>query len=55
MNYDQLYKKAEQLVKELEQAQALSLETYKEKSAEIKHLLDLCEQQLTQIEKQLLV
>lgn len=55
MNYDETLQKAEQIVKELEQAQALSLETYKQKSTEVKRLLDLCERQLIEIEEQLLV
>jgi len=55
MSYDETIRKAEQIVKELEQAEALSMEVYKQKSAEVKHLLDLCEQQLTTLEKDLLV
>jgi len=55
MDYDQTIHKAEQIVRELEQSEAISLETYKQKSAEVKQLLDLCEQQLIDIEKQLLV
>jgi len=55
MNYDEAIQKAERLVKELEQAQALSMEEYRQKSAEVKQLLDSCEQQLKQMEKELLV
>jgi len=55
MNYDETIRKAEQLVNELEQAEALSMEVYKQKSAEVKRLLDLCEQQLIAIQNDLLV
>ncbi|MCQ2348613.1 MAG: hypothetical protein MJZ65_05425 [Paludibacteraceae bacterium] len=47
MNYDQTIQKAETIIKELEQAQALSMEAYKKQAAEAKRLLDACEQQLT--------
>jgi len=55
MNYDEAIHKAELLVHELEQAEALSMEAYKQKSTEVKQLLDLCEKQLISMEKQLLV
>lgn len=47
MNYDENIQKAEAIVKELEQAEALSMEVYKQKAAQVKELLDQCEQQLT--------
>lgn len=47
MNYDETIQKAEAIVKELEQSEAISMEVYKQKAAEVKRLLDLCEQQLT--------
>jgi len=55
MNYDQTIQKAEAIVKELEEASALSMEVYKTKSKEAKTLLDACEQQLVSMEKELLV
>jgi len=54
INYDETIHQAERLVKELEQADALSMDVYKQKSTEVKHLLDLCEKQLTEMEKELL-
>jgi len=53
--YDENIQKAENIVKELEQAQALSMEEYKQKSSEVKRLLDACDKQLTALEKDLLV
>lgn len=47
MNYDENIQKAEAIVKELEQAEALSMEVYKQKAAQVKELLDQCEHQLT--------
>lgn len=55
MTYDENIQKAEQLVKELEQADALSMDTYKTKAAEAKRLLDMCEQQLKKMQDDLLV
>jgi len=55
MNYDQAIQKAEQIVLELEQAQALSMEEYKRKSNEVKQLLNGCEQELKKMETDLLV
>jgi len=55
MNYDETIQKAETIVKELEEASALSMEVYKAKSKEAKALLDACEQQLVTMEKDLLV
>lgn len=46
MNYDEKIKKAETIISELEQTQALSMETYKLKAAEAKELLDSCTQEL---------
>lgn len=55
MTYDEAIQKAEQIVHDLEQAQALSMEDYKRQSNEVKRLLDMCEKQLTTLEKDLLV
>lgn len=50
MSYDEQIQKAEALVKELEQAEALSMEVYTQKAAQIKELLDQCEKQLTDMD-----
>jgi len=55
LTYDQAIQKAQAIVNELEQAQALSMEDYKQRSKEVKLLLDYCEQQLKNIEKDLFV
>jgi len=55
MNYDETIQKAEAIVKELEQADALSMEEYKAKSVEVNQLLDACTKQLVNLEKELLV
>jgi len=55
MNYDETIQKAEAIVKELEQAEALSMEVYKAKSQQANQLLNQCEQQLIGLEKDLLV
>ena len=49
MTYDESLARIETIVRELEQAEALSMETYREKAAEAKRLLDACEQQLAQL------
>lgn len=46
MNYDDALARIEAIVKELEQAQALSPEQYKQRADEARQLLDYCEQQL---------
>jgi len=53
--YDENIQQAERMVKELEQAQALSMEEYKKRSNEVKRLLDACEKQLKTLENDLLV
>ncbi len=53
MSYDENIQKAEAIVKELEQAEALSMEVYKEKAALVKELLDQCEKQLTDMQQHL--
>lgn len=55
MTYDEAIGKVEAIVKDLEQADALSMEVYKQKSQEAKELLDFCEKQLGAMEKDLLV
>jgi len=55
LTYDQAIQKAQAIVNELEQVQALSMEDYKQRSKEVKLLLDYCEQQLKNIERDLFV
>ena len=53
MTYDEAISKVEQIVKDLEQSDALSMEVYKTKAKEAKDLLDFCEKQLVKMEKEL--
>ena len=46
-SYDQAIQRLEQIVAELEQSEALSMETYQAKANEAKQLLTFCQQQLT--------
>ena len=46
MTYDEAISKVEQIVKDLEQSDALSMEVYKTKAKEAKDLLDFCMKQL---------
>lgn len=50
MSYDEAIKRLEQIVQELEGADAISMTNYKAKAEEAKQLLEFCQQQLTQIE-----
>ena len=47
MNYDEAIKRVEQIVSELEQSEALSMEEYQSKAKEAKDLLSFCQKQLT--------
>ena len=51
--YDQAIQRIEQIVAELEQSEALSMETYQAKAKEAKELLTFCQQQLTDWEKKM--
>lgn len=53
MSYDEAILKVEAIVKDLEQAEALSMDVYQQKAQEAKTLLDFCEKQLGIIEKEL--
>ena len=53
MNYDEAIKRIEQIVKELEQTEALSMDAYQAKAKEAKELLDFCQKQLTNWEKKM--
>lgn len=47
MSYDEAIKRIEQIVSELEQSEALSMDTYQAKAKEAKELLTFCQEQLT--------
>lgn len=47
MTYDEAIKRIEQIVSELEQSDALSMDTYQAKAKEAKELLVFCQKQLT--------
>ncbi len=53
MTYDQAMKRIEQIVQELEQTEALSVTTYKQKAKEAQQLMQFCESQLRDMEKEL--
>ena len=53
MSYDEAIKRIEQIVKELEQSEALSMDAYQAKAKEAKELLDFCQKQLTNWEKKM--
>jgi exodeoxyribonuclease VII small subunit len=47
MSYDEAIKRIELIVSELEQYEALSMDTYQAKAKEAKELIDFCQKQLT--------
>jgi exodeoxyribonuclease VII small subunit len=53
MSYDEAIKRIEQIVKELEQSEALSMDAYQAKAKEAKELLNFCQKQLTNWEKKM--
>lgn len=53
MNYDEAIKRVEQIVSELEQSEALSMEEYQSKAKEAKDLLSFCQKQLTDWEEKM--
>ena len=53
MTYDEAIKRIEQIVSELEQSEALSMDTYQAKAKEAKELLTFCQKQLTDWEKKM--
>ena len=53
MSYDEAIKRIEQIVSELEQSEALSMDTYQAKAKEAKELLLFCQKQLTDWEKKM--
>lgn len=53
LTYEQAMKRVEDIVRELEQTEALSVTTYRQKAEEAKQLLHFCEVQLREMETQL--
>ena len=53
MTYDEALKRIEQIVTELEQSEALSMDAYQAKAKEAKDLLNFCQMQLTDWEKKM--
>lgn len=53
MSYDEAIKRIEQIVNELEQSEALSMEAYQVKAKEAKELLCFCQKQLTDWEEKM--
>lgn len=53
MTYDEAIKRIEQIVLELEQSEALSMDAYQAKAKEAKDLLIFCQTQLTDWEKKM--
>lgn len=53
MTYDEAIKRIEQIVGELEQSEALSMDAYLAKAKEAKDLLAFCQKELTDWEKKM--
>ena len=53
MSYDEAIKRVEQIVIEMEQSEALSMDAYQAKAKEAKDLLSFCQSQLTDWEKKI--
>ena len=53
MTYDEAIKRIEQLVTELEQSKAISMDAYLAKAKEAKELIDFCQKELTGWEKKM--
>lgn len=54
LTYDQAVKQIEDIVKDLETTEALSIDEYKSKAKKAKNLLDFCQKELQGMEKDLL-
>lgn len=52
-SYDEAIKRIEQIVSELEQSDALSMEAYQQRAQEAKELLFFCQKQLTDWEEKM--
>ncbi|MBQ5388750.1 MAG: exodeoxyribonuclease VII small subunit [Paludibacteraceae bacterium] len=53
MTYDEAIQRIEQIVEELEQSEALSMDMYQAKAKEAKELLTFCHNQLTDWEEKM--
>ena len=53
MKYDEAIKRIEQIVQELEQSEAISMDAYQAKAKEAKELLLFCQQQLSDWEQKM--
>ena len=53
MTYDQAIKRIEEIIQELEQSEALSMDEYQAKSKEATELLAFCQNQLTDWENKI--
>lgn len=53
MTYDEAIKRIEQIVSELEQSEALSMDDYQAKAKEAKNLLAFCQKELVDWEKKM--
>ena len=53
MTYDEALPKLQDIVKELEAEEAISIDDYKAKASEAKTLIDFCRSQLTSIEEEI--
>lgn len=53
MTYDEAIQRIEQIVQELEQSEALSMDAYQAKAKEAKELLSFCLKQLTDWEEKM--
>ena len=53
MSYDEAIRRIEQIVSELEQTEALSMDMYQAKAKEAKELLTFCHNQLTDWEEKM--
>ena len=52
MTYNEAIQQAETILKELEQAEALSMEVYQQKAKQVKELLQFCKQQIVKMEQE---
>lgn len=51
MKYDEAIKKLEDIVQSMETSEALSIDEYKKNAKEAKTLIEFCQRQLTEMEK----
>lgn len=53
LSYDAAMSRVEEIVKQLEQSEALSMQTYKQLADEAKRLLDYCKNEVVALKKEL--